>query len=371
MAKKILITTQSLIMGGAEKALLSLIDFLKNYDVEIDLYVLEKGILLNDYENLTKVNMIPIKLPKSQKIYRINKNLLCKSLLHKYQKLIDKEYDIAIAYYGINNYSDMYAAACKAKKKFIWVHNNFENLYKLSNHKFLVKLRNMIIKKKFKYFDYIVPVSITAKEGFLNVFNDYEKKMIVINNIIDLKKLSDNEENVEKLGGNKKLLYVGRLTKTKAVDVLIKEFILVLKDVPDVKLYIIGDGEEKNNLEMLVKNNNLEEYVIFLGSKNNPYPYMKQADAIVTASKSEAYSVTLIESLALKKYFISYHNEGAKDIFKNTNQENIQNGILCNEIDMHDKIIEFLKNRDNFQPDFDIEKFNDNIKEILIKYLEL
>lgn len=369
MAKKILITTESLIMGGVEKALLSLIEFLKKYDVEIDLYVLEKGLLYDDFKKITKVNMIPINVPKNKIMYRIFKNLLCHSLYKKYQKNKQKSYDIAIAYYGINNYADMYAASSKADKKFIWVHNNFEELSQNSKYPPIMKIRNKIIKKKFNYFDHIIAVSNAARDGFIHTFKDFHSKIVVINNIFDVNKLKTKETIT--LSGNQKIMFVGRLTKSKGVDILILEFKKVLEQIKNVKLYIIGDGEEKENLMQLVKDNNLASQVEFLGSINNPFPYMKAADLIVSASKSEALSVNLMEALALKKYFISNVNEGAKYIFNVINNKNENNGMICENNNLHKYIIKYLKNQNQYHQEFNINEFNKTIENLLTRYLEL
>ena len=149
---KVLITTQSLIMGGIETALLSLLKFLHECQVEVDLYALEGGVLLDEFKKLNNVNIISVKVPKNKIIYRVMKNLRCTSLYKAYQKQHTKEYDAAIAFYGINNYSDLYAAAAKAKKKLIWVHMNFDILYHRSNYKGIMKIRNKIMQKKFQYF---------------------------------------------------------------------------------------------------------------------------------------------------------------------------------------------------------------------------
>ena len=131
-------------------------------------------------------------------------------MLKKYQKVNTKEYDIAIAYYGINNYSDLYAAQAKAKEKLIWVHCNFNDLYQASNHKFLIKIRNKLIAKKFNYFNQIIAVSESAKDGFLKIFPKYKDKISVINNIFSMERLaSKNEDSEIEIQGENNLIYIG------------------------------------------------------------------------------------------------------------------------------------------------------------------
>jgi glycosyltransferase involved in cell wall biosynthesis len=365
MKKNILITTESLIMGGVETTLISLLDVLKKYEVNIDLYVLEEGVLSEEFKKYVNVKIIPYKVPKNKIINRINKNLLCKSLYKRYKKQNDKHYDVSIAFYGINNYSDMYAAAVNADKKLIWVHNNFYELYQLSKYKPIIKLRNAIINKKFKYFDTIVPVSKSASEGFKKTFKNYENKIKVINNLINIKRIEEGiKDKSDIIDGNPKIITTGRLVKTKRINELLKEFKKVLIQKKEAKLYIIGDGPELNNLKNLAREYKIENNVTFLGNQNNPYKYVYQADIVVSTSASETYSITLLEALILKKYFISTYNAGAKDIYININKNNKNNGILCNIEDIAKNIIYYTDNKT--KPNFNFKEVNEEIEKELI-----
>lgn len=370
--KKILITTESLTMGGVEKSLISFIKFLKKFDTEIDLYVLNEGKLKNEMQSLTNINIIPIKISKKKWLNRIKKSIFCKSLYKKFQQNHYKDYDISIAYYGLNNYSDIYAASANAKKKFIWIHNNFEELYNNSNKKLLLKIRNIFLKKKFGLFDEIIAVSKAAEIGFINTFPKYKEKVNTINNIFDISCLSKkNEEIEEKLIGKYKILYIGRLDKLKNVTKLITEFYKVFQVLKDSYLYIIGDGVEKENLQKKANELGISKNVIFLGIKENPYKYIDKCDIIATASMSEAYSTNMIEALALKKYIVSASNNGAKEIFYNINNANLNNAIICESDYIHNHIIFYIKNKNLFKPNFNITIANNKIEQELKTKLEL
>lgn len=360
MNKKILITTESLNIGGVETSLLSLIKELKKYKVEIDLKVLKKGQISEEFEKNCNVEIIPTKQFKKNLLNRVLKNLRCKSLLKKYKN--NKDYDIAIAYYGINNYSDMYVAASNAKKKFIWVHCNFHDLYRLSKYKTIIKLRNKIISKKFAYFDKIIAVSESARKGFITEFPKYSSKVSVINNLFSTERLNKKNEDVSiDIKGNNNLVYIGRLDKLKNVDFLIREFQKVVTEIEDAKLYIIGDGPEMNNLKFLSKQLGLENKIIFLGMQKNPFKFLDKMNVNVSASKAEAYATNLIESLAMNKYFVSAANNGAKDIFYETNNADLNNGIICESEYIHYHILYYLKNQQKIIPNFDIKTFNQKI----------
>ena len=171
--------------------------------------------------------------------------------------------------------------------------------------------------------------------------------------------------------GENNLIYIGRLDKLKNVSTLLYEFQKVKEVIDDAKLYIVGSGLEEENLKKLASDLKLQNNVIFLGFQNNPFKYLNQAALSVTASQSETYATNIIESLALKKYFISANNAGAKDIFYKRNKANLNNGIICDPEDMHYHIIYYLQHKDEFNPNFDIQLANAEIIEKLKKTLKL
>ena len=100
------------------------------------------------------------------------------------------------------------------------------------------------------------------------------------------------------------LLAVGRLTKQKAFDVLIRAFIEVRKNRP-ARLMILGEGEERTTLEGLIREYNLEKDIILPGFIPNPYPYMAHAAAFVLSSRWEGLPTVLVEAMALGARIIS------------------------------------------------------------------
>ena len=67
-----------------------------------------------------------------------------------------------------------------------------------------------------------------------------------------------------------------------------------------IYLLMIGEGKETSELKRYVKENNLEEQIIFLGKKKNPYPYFKISDYIILTSLTEGYPVVFQESMVLR-----------------------------------------------------------------------
>ena len=94
------------------------------------------------------------------------------------------------------------------------------------------------------------------------------------------------------------ILGVGRLTKQKDFPTLIRAFALVRKERP-ARLMILGEGEERPNLEALVRELGLEGEVALPGFVENPYKYMKRAAVFVLSSRWEGLPNALIEALAV------------------------------------------------------------------------
>ena len=91
----------------------------------------------------------------------------------------------------------------------------------------------------------------------------------------------------------------------------------------EFKWYFVGDGEEKEKCVNVVKQYEMEDYCFFIGSKANPYPYIKQADIYVQTSFVEAQPTTIREALVLKKIIIATNIPPIKEAMKN------YKGILC------------------------------------------
>ncbi|MBU1137242.1 glycosyltransferase, partial [Patescibacteria group bacterium] len=118
------------------------------------------------------------------------------------------------------------------------------------------------------------------------------------------------------------VVYMGRLSYEKSVDQVVKAFALMLEKLPDLKLMLIGDGPEKNNLEKLSKTLGLKNKVIFTGvlRGENLVKALWANDIFITASKTENLPVSVLESMAAGLPIIAVKEKGLAEIIKeNTN----------------------------------------------------
>ena len=138
-----------------------------------------------------------------------------------------------------------------------------------------------------------------------------------------------------------RILTVGRLTHEKGQELCI-EALKKLKDKGyKVKWYCVGNGASRKKYEELVINNNLIEDFIFLGSKTNPYSFMKQCDIYVQPSLHEGYCITLAEAKCFGKPIVTTNFTGAKEQIINRDTGII---VECNSDDLYKAIKEVIDN---------------------------
>lgn len=164
---------------------------------------------------------------------------------------------------------------------------------------------------------------IAVSEALKNDIAVYTQKAIdVVPNLVDITKaLQYNNDSPEK---NFTFFSLAFLNKNKGFDLLIKAFHKAFGEKSDIKLYIGGDGEERRNLEMLVRDLNLTKNIIFLGEldRSQVFEKMSSCDAFVLSSHYETFGVVYIEALACGKPILATKCGGPNGIV------NKENGIL-------------------------------------------
>jgi len=137
------------------------------------------------------------------------------------------------------------------------------------------------------------------------------------------------------------ILFVGRLTKRKGADILIKAFARVSNKLTEYKLIIVGDGEEKTKLKNLVKKLNIENYVSFMS--NIPMSLLREiyakASIFVLPSRGEGFPLSLLEAMSSGCAVIATKISGVVDVI-----DNGKNGLLVKPGDERDlsQTLEFL-----------------------------
>lgn len=319
--KKILFYTTFLTQGGGiEVVTVRYINkFIENgykVDLYIDYDMGEENIREKEIDKRVKITYLKSEkiskliyklrtLGKEKKIYNIFLYVLILVsdfiVWKKEIKKIEREnYDATISFF---QFLPSYITKLKEPKHMIFLHGSvrqyFEGVRKYFKNSFFNKINR---------FDYICTVSEEMRIQLKEIFPNLTNKQVTIYNPIDFETIENKackRENLnldeEKLLKNPYICSVGRLDEgQKDFNTLINAYAnLKGENKISEKLILVGDGPDKEKLKSLVKKLNLENDVIFLGKKSNPYIWMKNSKAFILSSKYEGLPTVLIEALIL------------------------------------------------------------------------
>ncbi|HBI7055141.1 TPA: glycosyltransferase [Clostridium perfringens] len=366
--KSILFMLINMNIGGTEKALINMLNELQKEKYKVTVLLLEKygGFLnqipdwvevkyLDEYKNLKKyINEPPIKsvkelLIKKEYINAFNFFLsYCISKLkddisYHYKYLLtdvsdlEEEYDIAVAYAGPMDFITYFIAnKIRAKKRVQWIHFDISK----------IGFNKRFAEKMYSKFDKIFVVSEEGKNKLNRLIPILSDKTEVFFNIISstfIKNMAENEKGFNDNYNGIRILTVGRLSREKGQDITISVLEKLIKQGYEVRWYCIGEGNMKKELEDMVKNKNLQENYILLGSKRNPYPFMKECDIYVQSSRHEGYCITLAEARCFNNSIITTNFTGANEQIRNEKTGLIVN---FNQDEMYKAIERIIKDRE-------------------------
>lgn len=349
MKLKVIFMIINMNIGGTEKALLSMIDEMDKEKWDVTILMLERaGGFLEDVPQWIKVKYVkeyselkplvqnpPIvtvkNLLKKGRIikgsslafhYGISK--VSKSLLHWYNYVLkeitplEESYDVAVAYAGpMDLITTFVSEKISAKKKVQWIHFDISK----------ITFDEGIVKKLYPRFNKIFVVSEEGKKKLINKFSFLNQNTEVFHNVVSkakIAKLADGERSYEDSYNGIRILTVGRLSKEKGQDLIIDALVKLKSEGYKVRWYCIGDGNLKDQCLKLRRRLNLEENFILLGSKKNPYPFMKCCDIYVQPSRHEGYCITLAEARCFNNPIVATDFTGAKE-----QVEHGKTGLIC------------------------------------------
>lgn len=177
-------------------------------------------------------------------------------------------------------------------------------------------------KSILKYFDVLTAVSVPAT-GYVKSIT--KRKVYIIPNGIDLDKYKQGER--QNLTGNKRILYIGRLEKRKAVKKLIEAFALLHHWHKNYQLDIIGDGPERTRLEDYVRQEKIGN-VNFLGfvDEVQKIKLLQESDVFSSpAMYGESFGIVLLEAMASGCVVVCGNNPGYESVMTGSGQISIVN----------------------------------------------
>lgn len=356
--KKIDFLIQNMEGGGAERVVLNILNNIDYSKFKIDLILLEnRGIYLERIKENQNLRIITFKNNTSNRYLNFILNYI-KAL--KYIKVSDSTN--VFSQYNPGKLLGFFKFLF-SKKNIIYRETNIPQKITKSSKWYIKLIDKIFYRFGITKFNKIIVQSIDMKNMLLEMNSAVEEKIFLINNPIDIEFIENEIKNIEKKKNIKlNLISIGRLSHQKGYDLLI-ETLSKIKNKNFI-LKILGTGPGEKKLKDLIKEKNLENNVMFLGFKKNPYKYLAQADFFISSSRFEGFPNTVLEACACGVPVIANNYPGGINeiIIPNLNGE---------IIDIKDEKA-FQKALDK---KYDSEKIKENIKnrfgkEIIIKQYE-
>ena len=221
-----------------------------------------------------------------------------------------EQYDLAVAY--IEGASAYYLAdRVKAEKKAAFIHIDYQ----------MAGYTREMDQGCYDVMDEIYTVSSEVREKFCGVYPEHRHKVHIFRNLLDQDNIRTRaqEKGFEDEFDGVRLVTVGRLHYQKGYDVAIEACAMLRERGYNVRWHILGEGPERAHLEQLIENHGVKEHFILMGARENPYPFVREADLYVHATRFEGKSIAIEEAQTLGKTII------ASDCTGNTEQ--IEDGV--------------------------------------------
>ena len=342
MKKKIIFVTKALWIGGIETALVNLLkqfDYDK-YDVtllvlkaELDMLAQihpkcrvliadrEKTVTFSEryrYSRLFHLTEEPVQPSGFHKMMmwtvpmmRWMENWLYIRYIRKLMR--EEEFDTAVIYSDV--VGETAVRAIKAKKYLMFYHHG------AMRHVYHDKIA-------YRKCDKIIAVSENLAEALRKFNSKYSYKITAVHNLTDIEGIRrKGREAIPECFDSTKfnIVSVGRVSHEKGMDLAVRACARLVADGYDnVRWWIVGDGPDMQEVRVEIERLHMEAYVITVGMKTNPYPYIQHANLYVQPSRFEGYPMTILEALILGKVVVSTNNPGAHEIIIDGT-----NGILC------------------------------------------
>lgn len=325
--KKVLFIMPSMFIGGAERSLLGILDSIdcEKYDVDLFLYRHEGEFLSYVPE---KINLLP-KIPKygtfdvpivsllRSKYFIFGLARLWSKLRLSVKKCFDRSisgfwpamqytsrcllpllpkipghYDAAVMFLGV---PDVLLEKVDADHKITWNHTDYTSLHPDKAYD----------RKMYSRLDYVASVSDRCRDQFLSVYPDLADKAVTVQNLLSEgllhRQALEPADDMPRRDGESVLLSIGRFCEAKNFDTVPMICKALLERGCAVRWYIIGFGGDEALIRQRIGEAGMEDHVIILGKKVNPYPYIAGCDLYVQPSRYEGKAVSVIEAQILHK----------------------------------------------------------------------
>ena len=338
---KIIHIVESLNIGGLERIVESLCLGMDKYKYDVRVYCVYSGGEIADTLLAKGVNVNVLGIKQYYNPFNIIK---------LYKVLKKDNPDIVQTHGYFSSVIGRLAALLSGGNVIInHVHSTFNDL----------KTRNVLIDKFLnKFTDAIIFVSKASRESYRKAGYNIDKSIIIYNGVDGAAYTINKDPLNEKI-----ISIVASLRPCKGHSYLLNAISLAVKEIPDIKLWIIGDGSLKDKLESEVIPLGIEKNVIFWGEKNNVGELLGKTSVFILSSLREGLPVSLVEAMASALPIIGTDVGGVPEIVKNK-----ENGFIvpaCDERALCKAILDMFCNDDR------LEKMGQRSRELFDRFFSL
>lgn len=201
------------------------------------------------------------------------------------------EYDLAISFLNPHN---IVRDKVKARKKICWIHTDYT----------CIDVNVELELPVWASFDHVMSISPDVTKTFLQVFPSLKDKIVEMENILSTelvrKRADEFDAGAELAGDGVKILSVGRFCEAKNYDNVPDICRRIREKGVNLRWFLIGYGDDLL-IRQRIQETGMEKYVIILGKRSNPYPYIKTCDIYAQPSRYEGKSITVREAQMLCK----------------------------------------------------------------------
>ena len=373
MKKSILIIIDSLTCGGAEKSLVSLLPLLDREKYELHLWILNRG---GEFESLLPADVIVEHDPRRSTMGKLKSFLgqMTFSFMLRFNRCVGHkehpaetlwkskgwamtgipgDWDVAIAYQqGLPTY--LVASKIKAKQKMAWVNTD---IFK-AGYNVVFNLRHL------NKMDHVIAVSQTLSSMIAEHMTTIVQKLVTILDVLNpqlITTLADAETPPDlpkhDINSCPLLVTVARVSSPKNYLLAVETASALRSKGIDFHWLFVGDGPDMPNVKSRIDELKLNDIVIPLGVRTNPYPYMKACDVYVQTSRFEGFGLTVGEAKILHKPIVSTNftvvtnqlTDGKNGLIAEMNPEALSTAIIkmLKDNNLRQRVVDNLKKDHN------------------------
>ncbi len=311
--KSLCILVECFVVGGVERVIIDALNEISDFfDVTLFVYsnIVDKNVLKKLPDNvrvvvgsrsMSRIRALLLSIPV------LGELIIRRALREKFDYLV-----VAKPHFLMASRSGM------AVETVYWDHSGKDAMYADSrNLSFLRKINKIRIAYGIRKYDSVWLLSNEIKEQIDTAFS--LKNSVVLSNPMDceavLAKSQETPEDLE-IRSDFNIVMVGRLSPEKGFARVVSA-LSELDSIKDWHLFIIGDGQERENLLNLREGSKVKDRITLLGAKDNPYKYMKCMQLLVCPSYAESFGLVMLEAALLKVPVLATDTQGARYVLGN------------------------------------------------------